>query len=508
MQQLQERDAADVLRQQSRWAGSFNPGRRSWPWWAESHDRVLARVRAAEWPTRLLDVEALSGQLAGDEFYERLSAPGPGTGLTPAGWLQALAETAIKAMGADFAADGKEWPKLWAFCCGLAYEESLEELEAAADVIAERGLTPVPGIPVAWYQPTAGADVLAARDTYGARFLLIAPFSDPGQPADPDHWYAWDLDWCTDGLVVAAGAYGSAAEALAEWRVFAGPSAATAELASCPPELGIRLLDPALADSPQAKSVFGDEPAEFLREIPRLSRRASALTASLGRLLSKEPSSPPRAPAIPLSKTSSTGTPSTPTTPRIPATRPRKHWNYSWPSGDLTCLRTSARSTRAPRTGSRRARQSCATATSRPGSIRRCLCCPTGPNGAPRKPPSTPRLPTARSPPPAPRQQSWPARRTPSLKTRPPSAAQSSEHGIDHHWLSIPFAEVTTGLPIAVAARSVRKPEPRPPFMRRLDNLPVALVSAETFRAIATTPCLADGTSAAGSRLSAEAWRR
>ena len=250
-------------------------------------------MRAAKWPTRLLDIEALSGQIAGDEFYERLSAPGPGTGLTPAGWLQALAEAAIKAMGADFAADGKEWPKLWAFCCGLAGEESLEELEAGADVITERGLTPVPGIPVPWYQPTAGADVLVARDAYGARFLLIAPFSDPGQPADPDHWYAWDLDWCADGLVVAAGAYGSTAEALVEWRVSAGPSAATAELASCPPELGIRLLDPALADSPQAESVFGDEPAEFLREIPRLSRRASALTASLGRLLSKEPSSSP-----------------------------------------------------------------------------------------------------------------------------------------------------------------------------------------------------------------------
>jgi hypothetical protein len=291
VQQLQERDAADLLRQQSRWAGSFNSGRRSWPWWAESHDRVLARVRAAEWPTRLLDIEALSGQLAGDEFYERLSAPGPGTGLSPAGWLRALAEAAIKGIGADFAADGKEWPKLWAFCCGLADEESLEELEAAADVIVGHGLTPVPGIPVPWYQPTAGADVLVARDAYGARFLLIAPFSDPGQPTDPDHWYAWDLDWCADGLVVAAGAYGSAAGALAEWRASAGPSAATAELVSCPPELGIRLLDPGLADSPQGGSVFGDEPAEFLREIPRLSRRAGALTDSLGRLLPEKPSS-------------------------------------------------------------------------------------------------------------------------------------------------------------------------------------------------------------------------
>ena len=367
VQQLQERDAADLLRQQSRWAGSFGPGRRSWPWWAESHDRVLAGVRAAEWPTRLLDVEALSGQLAGDEFYERLSAPGPGTGLTPAGWLQALAEAAIKAMGADFAADGKEWPKLWAFCCGLAGEESLEELEAAADVIAGRGLTPVPGIPVPWYQPTAGADVLVARDAYGARFLLIAPFSDPGQPADPDHWYAWDLDWCADGLVVAAGAYGSAAEALAEWRVFAGPSAATAELASCPPELGIRLLDPALADSPQAESVFGGEPAEFLREIPRLSRRASALTASLGRLLSRQPSSSPAGSldsAIEDFLDWHTEHAGNSPDARDEAAEALElllaEWGPDVPPDERAFYACS-------RTGSRRARQSCATATSRPG---------------------------------------------------------------------------------------------------------------------------------------------
>ena len=194
-------------------------------------------------------------------------------------------------MRADLANDGKEWPRLWAFCCGLADEESREELEAEADVIAERGLAPVRASRFRRYQPTAGADVRVARDAYGARFLLAAPFSDPGHQADPDHWYAWDLDWCADGLVVAAGAYGSTAEALAEWRVSAGQAAATAELATCPPELGIRLLDPALADSLQAHSVFGDEPAEFLREISRLSRRAGTLTASLSRLLDRAPSS-------------------------------------------------------------------------------------------------------------------------------------------------------------------------------------------------------------------------
>jgi hypothetical protein len=291
VQQLQERDAADLLRQQSRWAGSFGPGRRTWPWWAESHERVLARVRAMEWPTRLLDIETLSGRLAGDEFYERLSAPGPRHRADTSGLAAGTDRGGHQSDARRLRRHGKEWPKLWAFCCGLAGEESLEDLEAEADVIAERGLTPVPGVRVPWYQPTAGADVLAARDAYGARFLLIAPFSDPGQPADPDHWYAWDLDWCADGLVVAAGAYGSAAEALAEWRAFAGPPAATAELASCPPELGIGLLDPALAGSPQAESVLGGEPAEFLREIPRLSRRAGALAVSLGPLLPKKPSS-------------------------------------------------------------------------------------------------------------------------------------------------------------------------------------------------------------------------
>jgi hypothetical protein len=247
-------------------------------------------VRAAEWPARLLDIEALAGQLAGDEFYERLNAPGPGTGFTPAGWVRALNQAALDAMAADLAEDGKEWVKLWAFCCGLADEETREKLEAEAGVIAGRGLAAVPGIPVPWYKPTPGAGPLMARDAYGARFLLVAPFSAPGRPADPDHWYAWDLDWCAHGLVVAAGAYGSSAEALAEWRASAGSAASAAELAYCPPELCARLLEEALPSSFQVASVFGNEPAGFLGEITRLSRRAGALAASMGRLLASAPS--------------------------------------------------------------------------------------------------------------------------------------------------------------------------------------------------------------------------
>jgi hypothetical protein len=288
-QQLQDRDAAGRLRQQSQWAGTFAPGsQRTWPWWAESHETVLAQVRATGWPSRLLDIETLAGRLAGDEFHSRVTAPGPGTGLTPAGWLRALAETAMDTMAADLADGGEDWPRLWAFCCGLADEEGAEELVAEADEFASRGVTPVPGIPVPWYQPTEGTVAVAARDVYGSRFLVTAPFSDPAQPAAADHWYAWDLDWCVDGLVVATGVHDSADAALAEWRAAVGPAAATAELAPCPPELGIRLLVPALDYSLQADSVFGDEPAEFFREVPRLFRRAAALAASLGRLLPRQ----------------------------------------------------------------------------------------------------------------------------------------------------------------------------------------------------------------------------
>jgi hypothetical protein len=250
-------------------------------------------VRATEWPPRLLDIETLAGKLAGEEFHARVTTPGPGTGLTPAGWLRALAETAMDAMDADLADEGRDWSRLWAFCCGLADEERAVELAAEADWFADRGVTPVPSIPVPWYQPTEGSSALAARDAYGSRFLVAAAFSGPARPAAADHWYAWDLDWCADGLVVAAGAHDSADAALAEWRSAAGPAAATAGFGPCPPELGVRLLAPALAGSLQAVLVWGDEPAEFFCELPRLLRRAAPLAASLGRQLPRQRSARP-----------------------------------------------------------------------------------------------------------------------------------------------------------------------------------------------------------------------
>lgn len=258
---------------------------RSWPWWAGSHQALLERARETEWPSRLLDIESLAGRIAGDEFCARVNAPGSRTGLTPAGWLRALAETAMDALDAGWAGGGKDWPRLWAFCCGIAGAETAGELETGGREIAASGDTLVPDVPVPWYRPTDGADVLLARDVYGDRVLLAAPFSDPARPSDVDHWYAWDLDWCAIGLVVGAGAHDSAEDALAEWRTAVGPAADGTGFGPCPPETAVRLLKQAEAGSMQSDSVIGDEPAEYFREMARLSRRAAALAAALGRRL-------------------------------------------------------------------------------------------------------------------------------------------------------------------------------------------------------------------------------
>jgi hypothetical protein len=116
---------------------------------------------------------------------------------------------------------------------------------------------------------------LVARDAYGSRFLVAAPF---GYEADvPDHWYAWDIDTCWTLSVASAGAFGSAGEALAEWRGAVG-TAADSELSPGDPALIARLLHPCLETGVLANMLRGSEPRELIRELYRTRRRARALT--------------------------------------------------------------------------------------------------------------------------------------------------------------------------------------------------------------------------------------
>ena len=118
----------------------------------------------------------------------------------------------------------------------------------------------------------------SSRDVYGSRFLLMTPFSYDG--GAPDHWYAWDIDVCWIAVVVGAGVFGSAEDALREWRDVVGPAASGAAPSPCTAGMTTRLLAPCLRTGLLADMLQGSEPRDLIREHYRLRRRACDLTGS------------------------------------------------------------------------------------------------------------------------------------------------------------------------------------------------------------------------------------
>jgi hypothetical protein len=269
------------------------------PWWGESHQRILAAARALTWPSRLVDLETQTCQIVGDEFYERLNSRL--TGLHPPQWLRALVDETGAALRASVPDGTGDWRPLWALLCGLAltappgdaesetaklararfpdikdlYVTALAEVGKAAKLLADRGVASGVGYPADGCR--AAGDPLVARDAYGSRFLLAAPFGYDGEA--PDHWYAWDIDSCWIITVAGAGVFGSAEDALAEWQHAVGPAAGTM-LSPSAPETTAWLLAPCLQTGPLSDMLQGSEPRELIREYYRLRRRAHVLTDS------------------------------------------------------------------------------------------------------------------------------------------------------------------------------------------------------------------------------------
>ncbi|HEY3733177.1 MAG TPA: hypothetical protein VGL63_04610, partial [Streptosporangiaceae bacterium] len=272
-------------------------------WWRESHRRILARARALTWPSRQVDLETQACQVVGDEFYDRLQSAE--TGLHPSQWLRALTEETGTALRAALAAGADDWQGLWALLCGLALiaprtvddsrgstapgsreafpgikdpqETALAEAGKIAELLASRGLDPGASCPAdgSWQV----GEPLLARDVYGSRLLLMAPFSHDG--GTPDHWYAWDIDVCWIAVVAGAGAFASAEDALREWRDAVGPAASGAALSPCAAGMTARVLAPCLQTGFLADMLQGREPRELIREYYRLRRRARDLTVSV-----------------------------------------------------------------------------------------------------------------------------------------------------------------------------------------------------------------------------------
>lgn len=269
-------------------------------WWGKSHERIIAAARALTWPSRTVDIETQACEVVGDEFYSRFKSQADG--LHPAQWLRRLAEAAGAALRASVVDNASDWRPLWGLLRGLALiaplgddeqakenrarfpdikdprETAVDEASSAAKLLANRGLAAELTDPADGCR-TAG-EPLIARDAYGSRFLLVAPFRYDADA--PDHWYAWDIDLCWAHRVVAAGAFDSAASALAEWQEAVGPAAAAATLSPSEPETTALLLAQYGETSPLSDMLEGSEPQELIREHYRLQRRAGVLLGGTG----------------------------------------------------------------------------------------------------------------------------------------------------------------------------------------------------------------------------------
>ncbi|MGH3165102.1 MAG: hypothetical protein ACRDN0_04295 [Trebonia sp.] len=294
-EQLAEPDRGTLAELAWLMAGGADPA----AWWPASHEHIIAGARARTWPSGLADVEALTCELVSDEFYARFTSPD--TGLHPAQWLVTLVEKTAAELRSSIQNDSGGSASLSCLLAGLTliapppppvesdenfklarerfpdildpYEVAQAEAGKAAKLLADRGLT------AGLLSPSAGAsaagEALVARDAYGSRFLVTAPFGY--RDGETDHWYAWDIDHCWVDVVVGAGTFGSAQAALAEWRANVDSAAAGSVLAPCQPPMLATLLNPCLQTGPLSGMLQGTEPRELIREFYRMRRRARAL---------------------------------------------------------------------------------------------------------------------------------------------------------------------------------------------------------------------------------------
>jgi hypothetical protein len=272
------------------------------PWWAASHERVLAQAREFPPSAPLEDLEERTCRVVGDEFWDCLQSEN--VGFHPTQWLRALAEKAGDELRRALARED-QWQGIWAFLCCLAltaprtprdalsesmrksremfpdirepYDVAMAEVDRIAGLLADRGLEPALRYPVGGIRPVG--DPLVGSDAYGSRIVLMAPFGDLSAAS---HWYAWDIDRCWIHNVVGARTFASAEDALREWQDAAGAPAARTTLSACDPDAVERLLAPCLEAGPLAEMLQGGEPRELIREYYRLRRRARELVEAVG----------------------------------------------------------------------------------------------------------------------------------------------------------------------------------------------------------------------------------
>jgi hypothetical protein len=116
--------------------------------------------------------------------------------------------------------------------------------------------------------------VLWARDVYGSRWAVVAPFTSVD---GPDRWYLWDVDTCGyEVITVHSGFHRSAESAMAAWRESVGQAAASANLTAVDDR---ETLGDLLRGEVEGIRIGGEDQeqyAEFLRSrrLGRIAREA------------------------------------------------------------------------------------------------------------------------------------------------------------------------------------------------------------------------------------------
>jgi hypothetical protein len=192
--------------------------------------------------------------------------------------LEASAAAVRKALArSDDDPDG--WRGPWAVFAVLAQtafgESAARARRLESDLRSRHGGAVLPTM--AGRAPVDAA--LWARDAYGARFAVTAPFPAP-RPGAEHRWYLWDIDTCgMDAFTVYGGWFAEPESALEAWREGVG-AAAGAQAAWTQAD------DPALLDLllPRDLGMFepGGENAGQFAEYHRSRRLAEEVRASLG----------------------------------------------------------------------------------------------------------------------------------------------------------------------------------------------------------------------------------
>ncbi len=186
---------------------------------------------------------------------------------------EVLAAQAISAVGSTLgrvAADPDGWRGPWQVLRTVADIVGSDLRATIAEPV--EALRDMPGaevLPALSPGPILAGQVLWARDAYGSRFGVTAPFSAPERPS---RWYLWDIDACgPEPVTVHSGYYPGPEQALDAWRVGVGPVAGR-DAAFAPVDDPFLLVD--LLPAHRGFMRIGGESADQLAEYHRSRRLA------------------------------------------------------------------------------------------------------------------------------------------------------------------------------------------------------------------------------------------